>query len=63
MNKHIKTILSQHIANIKNVDKKQAVPKLAKNIDSITQQTLRELYNLKEIYTSTFKSGKKGHCC
>jgi hypothetical protein len=63
MNKHIKTILSQHIVNIKNVDKKQTVPKLAKNIDSITQQTLRELYNLKETYTPTFKSGKKGHCC
>jgi hypothetical protein len=60
---NVKKVLANHIAEIKIVDSNQSIPKLAKTIDSITQQTLRELYNLKETCTSTLKSKKKGHCC
>jgi len=60
---NVTKVLANHIAEIKIVDPNQSIPKLAKTIDSITQQTLRGLYNLKETCTSTLKSGKKGHCC
>jgi len=48
MNKSINKIISKHIANIEKVDTAQTLAKVVKQIDSITQDTYRELYNYRE---------------
>jgi CRISPR/Cas system CSM-associated protein Csm2 small subunit len=63
MKKMTDKIIKNHIKQIKSIDNTQSIPKMVKNIDSITQQTLRELYNLIDIRKDSIKMDKKGHCC
>mgnify|MGYP003654192553 CR=1 FL=1 len=61
MNKSINKIISKHIANVEKVDTTQSLAKVVKAIDTITQNTYRELYNYRERKETPDK--KKGHCC
>jgi len=61
MNKKINKIISKHITKIEKIDTTQSLAKVVKEIDSITQDTYRELYNYREKKETPDK--KKGHCC
>jgi hypothetical protein len=60
MNKTVNKIISKHLSNIKKIDTTQSLAKVVKEIDSITQDTYRELYNFREKKETP---NKKGHCC
>jgi hypothetical protein len=48
---------------MRKVDCDQPVPKMVKLVDSINQETLRELYDLIDIRKNPVIMDKRGHCC
>ena len=61
MDKSVNKIITKHIENIEKVDTTQSLAKVVKQLDSITQETYKELYNYREKKETPNK--KKGHCC
>jgi len=58
----IKKILKTHCKSIKTIDPTINIAKITKQIDKISQETLIELYNLRD-ERKLVKQNKKGHCC
>jgi hypothetical protein len=66
MSEQIETILENHCAMLKSIDKKQDIAKIVRAIDAITQSTYAEIYALRDgrkngTYEAMAK--KHGHCC
>jgi len=61
MDKSVNKIITKHIENIEKVDTTQSLAKVVKQLDSIAQETYKELYNYREKKETPNK--KKGHCC
>lgn len=66
MSEQIETILENHCAMLKSIDKTQNISKIVKAIDALTQSTYAEIYALRDgrkngTYEAMAK--KHGHCC
>jgi ABC-type siderophore export system fused ATPase/permease subunit len=65
MQEKIKLVLDNHIESVNKLNTDEAIPYLVKKLDSITFNTLNELYALKDGRKngSYEPTEKKGHCC
>lgn len=69
MQDKVESIITKHNEQIKHVDVNQSIAKIVKQIESITYDTYRELYGLRDIRHNNFclnsitVVNKHGHCC
>ncbi len=65
MQEKIRLVLDKHIEAVNKLNTEEAIPKLVKTLDSITFNTLNELYSLRDGRKngSYEPTEKKGHCC